>query len=267
MQKINYSSAAKNYSLTANELKIIAIMAMFFDHFCAVFLDHSTIIGLMSRTPGRIAAPIFCYFIAEGYHYTSNREKYISRLLIFAAISHLPYNLFLIQWLRKTSIANTQISSPSKFICLKASNLNSLKNISLLRLLGVGLMELFVQPSINPFRRNNKNRSWWQSKKLSKKIAQEFSTREFSERWKSCETLIAWISSSSKTSFFQNLVQPSPICNYLFYEDTWFSSSVIQIFTPLFEISFSPHTTWNTLLSKLLKALHSFIHMVSFIEI
>jgi accessory gene regulator protein AgrB len=82
-----------NYSLTANELKIIAIVAMYFDHFCAVFLDHGTIIGFVSRTPGRIAAPIFCYFISEGYHYTSNREKYISRLLIFAAISHLPFNL------------------------------------------------------------------------------------------------------------------------------------------------------------------------------
>jgi hypothetical protein len=82
-----------NYSLTANELKIIAIAAMFFDHFCAVFLDHGTVIDLVSRTPGRIAAPIFCYFISEGYYYTSNREKYISRLLIFAAISHLPYNL------------------------------------------------------------------------------------------------------------------------------------------------------------------------------
>lgn len=87
------SSTVNSYSLTANELKIIAIAAMFFDHFCAVFLDHGTIIGLVSRTPGRIAAPIFCYFIAEGYYYTSNREKYISRLLIFAAVSHLPYNL------------------------------------------------------------------------------------------------------------------------------------------------------------------------------
>lgn len=81
------------YSLTANKLKIIAIIAMFFDHFFAIFLAHNTIIGLASRTPGRIAAPIICYFIAEGYHYTSNREKYILRLLIFAAISHIPYIL------------------------------------------------------------------------------------------------------------------------------------------------------------------------------
>lgn len=80
-------------NLTANSLKIIAIVAMFFDHFSAVFIPHDTIIGLMLRTPGRIAAPIFCYFIAEGYYYTSNRNKYIMRLLIFAIVSHIPYNL------------------------------------------------------------------------------------------------------------------------------------------------------------------------------
>lgn len=79
--------------LTANTLKIISIIAMFFDHFVAVFMSHDTIMGLILRTPGRIAAPIICYFIAEGYHYTSNLKKYIYRLLVFAVISHLPYNL------------------------------------------------------------------------------------------------------------------------------------------------------------------------------
>lgn len=66
---------------------------MFFDHTVAVFLLHNTIEGLVLRFPGRIAAPIMCYMIAEGYHHTSNRKKYIIRLLIFAVISHLPYNL------------------------------------------------------------------------------------------------------------------------------------------------------------------------------
>lgn len=82
-----------NITLTAHTLKIIAIVAMFFDHFVAVFISHDTIIGLMLRTPGRIAAPIFCYFIAEGYHYTSNRSKYIQRLIIFAIVSHVPFIL------------------------------------------------------------------------------------------------------------------------------------------------------------------------------
>lgn len=84
----------KNYKyLTANTLKIISIIAMFFDHFVTVFISHDTIMGLMLRTPGRIAAPIMCYFIAEGYHYTSNLKKYIYRLLVFAVISHFAYNL------------------------------------------------------------------------------------------------------------------------------------------------------------------------------
>jgi len=79
--------------LTANKLKMIAIIAMFFDHFIAVFIPHDTIYGILLRIPGRISAPIICYFIAEGYFYTSNKHKYASRLLLFALVSHIPYNL------------------------------------------------------------------------------------------------------------------------------------------------------------------------------
>ena len=32
-----------------------------------------------------------CYFIAEGYHYTKNINKYTARLFIFAVISHFAY--------------------------------------------------------------------------------------------------------------------------------------------------------------------------------
>jgi uncharacterized membrane protein len=86
--------AETRISLNSNALKIIAIVAMFFDHFLAVFMSHDTVIGLMLRLPGTIAAPTFCYFVAEGYHYTSNKSKYIKRVLIFALISHLPYNIY-----------------------------------------------------------------------------------------------------------------------------------------------------------------------------
>ena len=41
---------------------------------------------------GRIAAPIFWFMVAEGYHYTHNLKKYGSRLLIFAIIGHFAYN-------------------------------------------------------------------------------------------------------------------------------------------------------------------------------
>lgn len=41
---------------------------------------------------GRLAAPIFWFFIAEGYHYTHNLRKYAFRLFVFAIISHFAYN-------------------------------------------------------------------------------------------------------------------------------------------------------------------------------
>ncbi|MBR2883336.1 MAG: conjugal transfer protein TraX, partial [Clostridia bacterium] len=40
---------------------------------------------------GRLTCPIMCYFIAEGYHYTKNINKYTMRLFAFAFISHFAY--------------------------------------------------------------------------------------------------------------------------------------------------------------------------------
>ena len=79
--------------LTANKLKIIAAVVMFLDHLVSVFIPHNELLNLLFRFSGRVAAPVFCFFIAQGFHYTSNIKKYIIRLLIFAAVSHLPYNL------------------------------------------------------------------------------------------------------------------------------------------------------------------------------
>lgn len=40
---------------------------------------------------GRLTCPIMCYFIAEGYHYTRNINKYTFRLFAFAFVSHFAY--------------------------------------------------------------------------------------------------------------------------------------------------------------------------------
>ncbi len=39
-----------------------------------------------------MAAPIFWFFIAEGYYYTHDWKKYAGRLLVFAIIGHFAYN-------------------------------------------------------------------------------------------------------------------------------------------------------------------------------
>lgn len=80
--------------LTSNALKIIAIAAMTIDHFTSViYPGYPKDIGIiLLHTIGRLAAPIFWFFIAEGYYYTRNVKKYIGRLLILAVISHFAYN-------------------------------------------------------------------------------------------------------------------------------------------------------------------------------
>ncbi len=89
----------------SNMLKLLAIALMFFDHFSAVFFPHDSWWGMSMRVPGRVVAPLMCYFVAEGYYYTANRVKYIQRMFIFALISHLPYNLcFNFSFFQATSV-------------------------------------------------------------------------------------------------------------------------------------------------------------------
>ena len=80
--------------LNGNQLKIIAMAAMTIDHLVdVIFPNYPTdwwIIGL--HIIGRLAAPIFWFFIAEGYFYTRDWKKYATRLLGFAIVSHFAYN-------------------------------------------------------------------------------------------------------------------------------------------------------------------------------
>ena len=80
-------------ALNANTLKLIAVLAMVLDHAATVFLADTAPAALFFHAVGQIAAPIMCFFVAEGYTYTSNLKKYLLRLFIAAVISHVPYAL------------------------------------------------------------------------------------------------------------------------------------------------------------------------------
>ncbi len=83
----------KYKKLDANTIKIIAIIAMTIDHITwMVWPGYSKdFIPILLHIIGRIACPVMCYFIAEGYHYTRNVSKYTNRLFVFAVISHFAY--------------------------------------------------------------------------------------------------------------------------------------------------------------------------------
>ena len=111
------------WGITASGMKLIALTAMFLDHFAVVYLSDFMLKGdwtqlsvrsdylsshegsmlaiaySVLRLVGRISFPIYAYLIAEGLSYTSNRMKYSLRLFIFALLSEIPFDIaFHKQW-------------------------------------------------------------------------------------------------------------------------------------------------------------------------
>ena len=114
--------------ITGSTLKIIAIITMFIDHVGAALFEQyqyavlepmgaeyckaaisSKIpwlwadwmgdpvavqnIDMILRAIGRIAFPIFCFLLVEGFLHTRNVKKYLTRLFIFALVSDVPFDL------------------------------------------------------------------------------------------------------------------------------------------------------------------------------
>ena len=79
--------------LNSNAIKIIAIIAMTIDHIAWLLFPGYPCepLPIIMHIIGRLTCPIMCYFIAEGYHYTRDINKYTVRLFVFAIISHFAY--------------------------------------------------------------------------------------------------------------------------------------------------------------------------------
>ncbi|MGN0391050.1 MAG: TraX family protein [Wujia sp.] len=101
----------KNGGLTGSTLKMIAMVTMLIDHFAATVLTYMIMrapdcfdatgrlrmsglggIYWVMRGIGRLAFPIFIFLLLEGFLHTRNRFRYIGRLLLFAAVSEIPFD-------------------------------------------------------------------------------------------------------------------------------------------------------------------------------
>lgn len=88
MDFINQSNQEK-FGLNSFCLKWIAMLTMLVDHVGAVLFPYQ----MTFRIIGRLAFPIYCFLLVEGAVHTSNWKKYLGRLLIFALISEIPFDL------------------------------------------------------------------------------------------------------------------------------------------------------------------------------
>ena len=82
----------KTAPLSGSTLKLIAVFSMLLDHVGAV-LTASYLPWLTLRLIGRVAFPIFCFLLVEGFVHTNNLKRYGLRLAAFALLSELPFDL------------------------------------------------------------------------------------------------------------------------------------------------------------------------------
>ncbi len=99
--------------LSGNALKMIAIVTMMIDHVGAALLESGLVrsynAGQLAisynealrwwnfeqilRDIGRVAFPIYCFLLVEGFLHTRDVKKYALRLGIFALLSEIPFDL------------------------------------------------------------------------------------------------------------------------------------------------------------------------------
>lgn len=154
--------------ISGSTLKIIAMMTMLIDHIGAGFIENGllphlvdtyginagivntwSVIDTIMRCIGRMAFPIFCFLIVEGYFHTKDVRKYLGRLFLFAMISEVPFDLAFMGHIWDTSYQNVDFSLFLGLLTIAICDRVKLtgwkhKLVSALALIGMGIIATIV---------------------------------------------------------------------------------------------------------------------------
>lgn len=86
--------------LSGGALKLIAVFTMLVDHTGAVLIEQGALawpgwyrVDFALRAIGRLAFPLFCFLLVQGFLHTRSAPRYLARLGVFALLSELPFDL------------------------------------------------------------------------------------------------------------------------------------------------------------------------------
>ncbi|MBQ8729990.1 MAG: hypothetical protein IJY81_02200 [Lachnospiraceae bacterium] len=113
----------------ATNLKILAMLTMLIDHVGLILLDNMQV----CRVIGRLAFPIFAFFVVEGFFHTKNVKKYMLRMAVFAIISEPIYDFAISGSFFDMNAQNVMFTFLFALIMMYALGLQSLS----LRLIGI----------------------------------------------------------------------------------------------------------------------------------
>ena len=90
-------------------LRCVAAGTMFIDHIGVALFPGV----LWLRCVGRLAFPMFAFFLAEGVRLTHSRKRYLQRLVLFALLAELPFDRMTFkQWVWSSNLQRVTKISP-----------------------------------------------------------------------------------------------------------------------------------------------------------
>lgn len=173
-EKAAQMDSKRRLFLDSDALKLIAMVTMLIDHIGAAILlpAHFTGINIsntwvdvydLSRKIGRTAFPIFVFLLVEGFFHTHSRKKYFGRLLLFALLSEIPFDLAFYGVLFYKSSQNVFLTLAIGFLMIWG-----MEKIYETYITGLGIYRMNIEKSDRRIKRELEKHNWQEMDRQSR---------------------------------------------------------------------------------------------------